>query len=477
MSEPERPGRASSSCDACRQRKVKCNRASRCSQCTHLGLKCTYLKSNPSLRTRRATTRGVVIQAYRESTIEPKSSDRFSALRAASAGTSPPHFTCEHLNTATFFRSLEADYAQALPHLPIVPVSEFRSAIDTMPADSAATALLYVLAATTLNMTVPQESDRPARNAHVKALCYAALERRGIVMPNHVISISTIMVSTLVATYLFTQDPTATMGWFFFNEAVTCTALLWARQREPDGQLKRLYWIIWIHERFNAMAWRRRPMLQTIEPLPREHPDLPPNVESGLGYMVDLWRIMDDVFLQNWLDDHSPALTPAWIEGKQSQLAYGVEQWENDIKSLNHKQQLDLIVTRHWMRTLLWQMALSKFLLKSDESQSGSMGFGFPAHISRRLRVVLTNTPHGVIEAYGTGVIHKSFDIVSTLADLLEHVLHTMCDAQTIADYVDDFSFMYHFLTDDMTDFRDSDRVFLKKRYKTLRALYPQLWR
>lgn len=266
------------------------------------------------------------------------------------------------------------------------------------------------------------------------------------------------------------------MGWYYFNEAVTCTALLCPSQHELNGQLKRLYWLIWIHERYNAIVWRRRPVLLTINSLPSNDLSLPPNVSSGFGFLIRLWRIMDDVFVQNWLDSNAPALTPAWIEGKHSQLAFSVDRWEDEIKSLSHKQQLDLMVTRHWMQTLLWQMALSKFLLKSqaNEQAASSMSFNFPAHVSHRLRDILTSTPSGDIEAHGTGVVHKSFDIVCTLADLLEHVLHAMCDAETIAGYVDDFLFLYNFLTG-MPDFHGYNRALLEERYRTLRDLYPQL--
>ena len=67
-----------------------------------------------------------------------------------------------------------------------------------------------------------------------------------------------------------------------------------------------------------------------------------------------------------------------------------------------------------------------------------------------------------------------SFDIVFTLADLLEHVLHAMCDPEAIAGYLDDFSFMYHFLMS-MQEFLDKDRTLLHKRHATLCALYPTL--
>jgi hypothetical protein len=79
--------RATFACDACRQRKVKCNRLLPCSQCTHVGVKCRYRTSTISSRSRRNIVRGTVIQACREdstSHTRPISTDfEFSPLRLA----------------------------------------------------------------------------------------------------------------------------------------------------------------------------------------------------------------------------------------------------------------------------------------------------------------------------------------------------------------------------------------------------------
>lgn len=344
-------------------------------------------------------------------------------------------------------------------------------------------ALMNVLAAATLNMTVLRHNHDGARRSQVKALCHDALRLRGTIMPDHQISIKGILVSLLSASHLLTHDRNSMMGWFYLQEAATSVSLLWAKEsstaKEPSNldQLHRLYWLVWIHERFNAINCHRKPILKTIDSIPPLDPTLPTQVATGYNYLIKLWRNVDDTFITNWLEHKPPSLTPTWVEHKQSQLGHETDQWEDELKVLSQKQQIDLIVTRHWFRTLVWQMALAGLLLKSGpDTTEGTvnMGFIYPALISRRLRVVLTNTPREAIEVHGTGVVHKAFDIVSTLADLLEHSLHTICDAQTIADYVDDFCFMFTFLTS-MPNFQDSERALLQSRHKTLCTMYPQL--
>ena len=377
---------------------------------------------------------------------------------------------------------MKDDYAiYALPTLPVIAVPEFEAAIEVAATDPESQALLNILAAATLNMAKSPRADEPERQSQIKSLCYSALQLRGPIMPGHNLSVKSVMVPLLVASYLFTTDRESIMGWYYLSEAVTCVSLLYKKQTDATtpspgyNQLQRLYWLIWMHERFYTITSRRRPTLSTLSSMPPIDPDLPAPVSKGFTHLMSLWKTIDDTFVANWLDEKSTSLTPAWIEAKQSQLGIDDHQWEDDTTDLTEKQQVDLLVTRCWFRTLIWQMALSAFLLKSDEhSPANFMDFTFPAHISRQLRVVLTNAPRDVIGVYGTGVVHKAFDIVSTLADLLEHTLPRMCDSLTIADYVDDFSFMYTFLNS-MPIFHDSERAVLKSRHKTLSAMYPNL--
>ena len=68
-------------------------------------------------------------------------------------------------------------------------------------------------------------------------------------------------------------------------------------------------------------------------------------------------------FLEFWLGRRSE-VTADWIEDKQHQLE-DIE-WHCEVSRLPQMQQADLVITRYWLRTLTWQMALSNTLLSSS---------------------------------------------------------------------------------------------------------------
>lgn len=52
-------------------------------------------------------------------------------------------------------------------------------------------------------------------------------------------------------------------------------------------------------------------------------------------------------------------------------------------------QQADLVITKHWMRLLLWQIGLSKCLLSSASNEQ-AMSLLFPIAVSTELRALVS---------------------------------------------------------------------------------------
>ena len=94
--------------------------------------------------------------------------------------------------------------------------------------------------------------------------------------------------------------------------------------------------------------------------------------------------------------------------------------WSTNVSEL---QNIDLQVTRLWIRTLLWQLAASRMLLSSSllSTAHQAMSLTFPArdvviqlrdHVDR-LGSKTSFSPHG------SGILDKLFEITNSIADVL----------------------------------------------------------
>ncbi|KAL7923775.1 hypothetical protein ACQKWADRAFT_289272 [Trichoderma austrokoningii] len=81
-------------------------------------------------------------------------------------------------------------------------------------------------------------------------------------------------------------------------------------------------------------------------------------------------------------------------------------------------QQADYTITRHWMRILLWQQAMSRSLLSSYDDDD-SMTFFFPSQIAQEFLASITSNSREQLTSLGRDQLVKSFEITNTLADVI----------------------------------------------------------
>ena len=472
--------RSNVACDACKRRKVKCNGVQNCNQCIHLGLICHYSAPAINSRSRKSITRGHVIESWKQWYV----SQQTVSCQASSAPSLTPN--CFEVGSPVsfstyFFESLIEDYSKfVLPVMPIISGDEFRSAISEMWSDHASSAFVHSLGAITINTTWNGPDETKAKSDLCQTLYTKALEFRGSLMPEHRVTVHSIMIPLIVATCLVANHCNLDMAFYYLREAVTGIQILF--KSEPIttvspivgglAQQERLYWLLFVHERYNSIAFHRPAILTALPYLPRPDASIPVDVMNGFTQIISLFKPIDEEFLENWLNMPSPSMTSAWIKKKQADLGDDITNWEKDIKDLTEHQQVDLIVTRHWLRNLVWQMALSRFLLNSDDPVGQEcMQMIFPARISYRLRLVLASMPREMVEVHGTGILQKIFDITSTLTDILEHVLMSHGHSQATLNHLEDFIFLYDFLLS-MSKFYHVEKALLETRFESICRLF-----
>ncbi|KAH0247285.1 hypothetical protein KCU71_g23705, partial [Aureobasidium melanogenum] len=237
------------------------------------------------------------------------------------------------------------------------------------------------------------------------------------------------------------------MSFYYVRESITMIQMLRIGHPEVMEKLnsserarrQRLYWEVFIHERYLAISNYRPVVLPPLPDLPEFDPSIPPGVHEGFLQIIRLFRLIDEGFLANWFG--TTTVTREWIDSKHKEI--DEEPVGNEahvgVTPLTDMQQADLIVTKHWMRMLVWQMAMSKCLLSSNSSKE-SLSLSFPVRLSTQLRALMTRFSRQAIEIHGSGIQQKLFELTDTIANVIITV--PAATVQETAGRVDDFTFL-----------------------------------
>ncbi|XWW94334.1 hypothetical protein V2A60_002277 [Cordyceps javanica] len=232
-------------------------------------------------------------------------------------------------------------------------------------------------------------------------------------------------------------------------------------------RLRRVYWEVYIHERFLSTVTGFPCVQLALAAVPLHDPCIPPHVDLGFNRLVNLFSVLDGPFLAHWTAHKDPtlsvpAMTAQWVESKQAELdrdedgAVAAEQRLAHAPSgrgrgrFTEVQHVDLFVTRVWLRTLVWQFALHHGLLRSAPPQDTHEGLSlhFPAHrLSSQLRALVARLGNvSSIVTHGSGILHKLFEITSTVADVLALPLGPGQTEEEARARLQDFEFLVRFL-------------------------------
>jgi hypothetical protein len=130
-----------------------------------------------------------------------------------------------------------------------------------------------------------------------------------------------------------------------------------------------------------------------------------------------------------------------------------------------------LIVTRQWLQTLTWQMALSNTLLSSRPS-TDPLSLIMPLRLSTELRELLGTFPSQAIGIHGTGILNKLFEITTTIADVIILLPHS--SKANILSRVDDILFLKRFIFS-FPRIRTIHKQSLRRKFETIMLKYPEM--
>ncbi|EJT82599.1 hypothetical protein GGTG_02572 [Gaeumannomyces tritici R3-111a-1] len=524
-------------CRNCARRKVKCNGdPTSCQQCSHLNLKCEYGPLDPLAKSRSHAVRGSVIsrlQQERGASSSPARSLAPAGSKAVVAAEDGPSSRIEvspglpEKWNPDFFHSLVSRYeSQVYPVNPIIPAAEVHASIARLDEGPADFAFVCAFAALTLNLTTPSWKSRLDDTATISDLVARASKAQNSILASALCmtggGIQPYPHERFIMTAVFLEI--CLMAFDRYNEAFLClreaAALaqllrvdqLLLSQRDDDedpcrrpspiypvssppllppsetARRIRMYWEVFIHERFLAIIAYLPP---SLPPLPlgptlralRNDQSVPAYINAGFSSLIEMFTIIDADFLRNWLGPDKSGITPEWIEAKRLQLdtleflpsdaetpasspanptgTTAVGDHPQGFVVLTTLQKADLVITRQWMLTLLWQMAISNCQLRSTCSaeaqaatagpspttEANDMSLQLPVRLSQQLRRVVIQLGRRSIELNGTGIVQKLFEITNTFGDVIIHVPPSGGEPEA-RQRRDDFTFLLDFLRD-----------------------------
>lgn len=347
-----------------------------------------------------------------------------------------------------------------------------------MHINDEARAFVYAYIAVTINLTGYTSETSTNTAAQVEYWCAQAANARGPPLLTERASVRKIMTAQFLHICLLGLR-NMDMAFYFLRESITMIQML--RVDHPDvmrslslqerARRQRLYCEAFIHERYLAISDYRPTALPPLPCWPEYDGSLPVGIHEGFMQIIRLFSLIDRDFLDNWLGSHTgrAAVTSAWIEEKQKQIDAEKAGGDNEVSRLTDMQQADLVITKHWLRTLVWQMAMSKCLLSSAASKE-SMSLLFPVRLSKQLRSLVGKMSRQSIEIHGSGIQEKLFELTETIANVIITVPAATVEETT--GRVDDFMFLTNFLLT-FPRFDSIKREILQKKLETLQTMFP----
>jgi len=134
-------------------------------------------------------------------------------------------------------------------------------------------------------------------------------------------------------------------------------------------------------------------------------------------------------------------------------------------------QRADLAITREWLRTLIWRLAMSETLLSSRSSKE-CLSLLFPVRLSQNLRQQVTSMSRQDIEVHGSSIVQKLFEITDTISDVLIHV--PAATLEETSHRIDDLLFILDFVLQFPT-LDETRRGILLEKLERLQGLFPEV--
>jgi hypothetical protein len=444
-------------CDCCHARKIRCDGEDPCANCSVTQLRCSYLlvhkKTGPKGqrvgrspgmhrgRTERLVSVNGIITARRvPAPIVPRNSEQ-GQLPADNSFDQTFGFEPSPLCSPDIIRRcVDGFFAHKYPIMPILDRKHVYASLPHLRNHPEQYGLITALcAAIILQPEIlgppgasegPTNADQlPSSELFISETCRSRRHCNPIETP----TLATVQTSFFLFAALFStgKDNSA---WFYIREAMTMLQLqrfheedTYSAMTDPQymAYCRRTFWLLFITERAYALQRHRPLTLQRTIDLPTVSPGPEAKILSGFLDLVSLFQNIDDTFLSLWnlsSANSTPSLSPSPPPSPLQESLLGLQDILKfsllDVSDRTEIQQADLLVSRQWLKIVVWQLCVGKRLLSSSTTNE-SMSFRYPVTIARDVILISRLLPPKAFEANGVGILEKVFDIGWSLADVL----------------------------------------------------------
>ncbi|ENH99498.1 hypothetical protein COCC4DRAFT_66376 [Bipolaris maydis ATCC 48331] len=137
-------------------------------------------------------------------------------------------------------------------------------------------------------------------------------------------------------------------------------------------------------------------------------------VVAGLGYMVDLIDFVDSTFVKCWRNQCWKEQNPTHISARSvSMLLQRHTEPMSTHKSPNDAQRADVLVTRHWICHILWDLGSRHGFLHAENTVV-QMRPDYALTIARDSIDTCESLDMTSLECHGVGLVEKLYDIVTS---------------------------------------------------------------
>ncbi|KAF2034611.1 hypothetical protein EK21DRAFT_97265 [Setomelanomma holmii] len=377
-----------------------------------------------------------------------------------------------------FFLDLIPDYVEGVyPVQPVISEHELRQWISVMDTDQEVRSFIYAFGGCTLNLTRYGDRRTDEVVQTIEHLMDCSIDSMLPPRRHYHSSVMRAMQSIFIHNCLMSLQG-VDAAFFYMRDAITNIQLLRIDNAEqaatlspPErSQRQRMYWQAYIHERFIAILDYRHAILPALYTLPEDDPTIPIQVHEGFNQIIKLFRLLDTEFLTSWLGTKDGQVTSKWVEAKSRELEGDPEADARELANLSMMQRADLTITREWLRTLVWRLAMGQTLLSSRSSKE-CLSLLFPVRLSQTLRQQVSSMSRQDIEVHGSSITQKLFEITDTIADVLIHVPAATLDETALR--IDDFLFILDFVLL-FPQLDQTRRGILLEKLERLQTMFPE---
>ncbi|KAK5996902.1 putative sucrose utilization SUC1-like protein [Cladobotryum mycophilum] len=434
---------AKRSCDCCVQRKTRCDNGKPCRKCMEAKppLECTYtkpvLKRGPktSKLTQRSNWRWLQQGDLSRQTSEAPSSLGSVAdlLKEASCDFGPSNHAKPQLLPLSILEPVvEAYQSRMYPVWPLIDPPDLHARLRNLetadePDLDAYTMLTAMCSATMaqLNLDSIDHLSSCIDSAYMEQECR---KTRNLINYRQHPSMNGVLASFFLHVYHAKVD-NRNAAMMYLQEAISIARLLRLdhahldlcrasdeRRNKEMPRQRLIYLFLWVSERGYGIQHDLPISTQETLMIPSSNSDEFDEYWKGFIELASLFAAFDSSFYR------IPAQYYGSFPSSDRQRLVSVHgSLEKHIaRSTNYDlvQRADYNITKHWMRTLLWQQAMSRGLL-SSMSDDESMTFVFPSQIAKDLLTCITTNTTDDLVALGRDQLIKSFEIANTLADVV----------------------------------------------------------